>query len=144
MANSSKRDARKLASIERRAKNVALRKAGASFEQIATQLGYSDRGRAYHDFQAALKAIEAPGVEELRKLELERLDALQVAVWPKAISERDLKAMLVVIRIMERRSALMGLDAPRRTELSASEATPEGRHVVQVVLQNPPPLLEDE
>ena len=56
-------------------------------------------------------------MEELVYLELERLDHLTSAVWLDAMSGSD-KAVSSVLRIMERRSKLMGLDAPVRHELA--------------------------
>lgn len=51
----------------------------------------------------------ADAVEQHRTLELTRLDALQTALWEKAMNG-DVKAALGVLRIIERRSRLLGLD----------------------------------
>ena len=51
-------------------------------------------------------------VEELRQLELERLDALNLAFWPKAMAG-DVQAGKLVLRTIEQRSRLLGLEAPR-------------------------------
>ena len=47
-------------------------------------------------------------------LELERLDALTLAAWPRARAGDD-RAIRVVLRIMQRRAKLLGLDAPLKS-----------------------------
>ncbi len=47
----------------------------------------------------------------VRRLELERLDTLFQAWWPGAIAGKS-RAATIVLRIMERRARLEGLDAP--------------------------------
>jgi hypothetical protein len=54
----------------------------------------------------------------LRGLELERLDALHAACWPAALAGH-LRSIDTVLRIMRRRAALLGLDAPRRHHVTA-------------------------
>jgi hypothetical protein len=50
-------------------------------------------------------------------LELMRLERLHAAVWPQAI-RGDVNAVDRVLRIMERRARLLGLDAPKRVAMS--------------------------
>ncbi len=47
-----------------------------------------------------------------------RLDRLQEALWPKAISG-DTRAADVVLRIMNRRARMLGIDAPARIDITA-------------------------
>lgn len=51
--------------------------------------------------QEALKASLVSSIDEARELESTRLDALQAAVWPKAMAG-DVRAVLTVLKIMER------------------------------------------
>ena len=51
------------------------------------------------------------GAEHLRTLEALRLDEIQAKIWDKAIAG-DYRAVDRVLRIMERRAKLLGLDAP--------------------------------
>jgi len=53
--------------------------------------------------------------EQLRRLELERLDVFFEGVYPKAI-EGDLRAIDIAVRIMQRRSKLLGLDRHRKAQ----------------------------
>ena len=90
---------------------------GATYEQAAKQAGYATRSGAYKAFWKAVDGREADAVEQHRILELQRLDALQVGLWERA-EAGDVKAVMAVLRIIEQRSRLLGLDKP--------EATPVG------------------
>jgi hypothetical protein len=56
--------------------------------------------------------------EEVRSLEMTRLDDLQSAIWGDCM-EGKLTAIDRVLKIMERRSKLVGLDAPERLDIKA-------------------------
>jgi hypothetical protein len=53
--------------------------------------------------------------DEVRKQELDRIDRLQVAVWNRALKGDD-KAINTVLRLMERRARLVGIDAPTKIQ----------------------------
>ena len=95
----------------KRAKVVEAVADGATYEQAAQQAGYATRSGAYKGFWKAVDSREAEAVDDLRTLEVQRLDALQVAAWDKAMAG-DVKAILAVARIIEQRSRLLGLDKP--------------------------------
>lgn len=136
MSGESKTSSRRVDAAARQRKALQLRLAGASFEQIArTPRGdgdprplYSSRQRAHEAVGRALKEIrtETKGsAEELRTLELARLEAMQVSLWPSTRPsvpvtctgcgnvmwrETDKEAIDRVIKIMERRAKYLGLD----------------------------------
>lgn len=62
---------------ERDAAAARLRITGKSYEQIAEELGYSDKAAAYNAVMRNLKAIRREPAEELLKLELARLDEMR-------------------------------------------------------------------
>ena len=95
----------------KRAKVVEAVADGATYEQAAQQAGYVTRSGAYKAFWKAVDSREANAVDQARTLELTRLDALQVGLWAKAVSG-DVKAVNAVLRIIEQRSRLLGLDKP--------------------------------
>ena len=96
---------------ERQRQALELHKAGFGYQAIADRLGYSGPSGAYAAIQSALrKTLQGPA-DELRKMEGERLDAMQVRLWPRAI-KGDLWAIDRVLKIMDRRARLFGLDAP--------------------------------
>lgn len=97
----------------RQADALKLRCAGATFAQIGQQLGTSFV-TAWRDVRTALDAVveeRNESAQQLRALELERLDRLQLRLTPKA-ERGDCEAARVLVRISERRSKLCGLDMP--------------------------------
>lgn len=101
---------------EKRAKALELRKAGATYDQIARQVGYADRGGAYRAVATALKQITEEPAHEVRQLELERLDAMLLGLWPNARKGKE-GAIDRALRIMERRAKLLGLDTPLKADV---------------------------
>lgn len=107
---------RRIEAAEKRARALELRKAGATYDQIARQVGFSERGAAYRAVQTALLEITQEPAQEVRQLELERLDAMLLGLWPAARKGKE-GAVDRVLRIMERRAKLLGLDAPVKAEM---------------------------
>ena len=95
----------------KRARVVEAVAAGATYEEAAKQAGYATRSGAYKAFWKAVDGREADAVDDLRTLEVSRLDALQVALWDEAMNG-DIKAVNAVLRIILQRSRLLGLDKP--------------------------------
>jgi hypothetical protein len=108
---------------ERHLRALELRKAGVTYETIAGQLGYANASGARKAVASALKATLREPAEELRTLELARLDAMALALWCR-VQDGDEKAIDRVLRIMERRARLLGLDAAAKTELSSAGGGP--------------------
>jgi hypothetical protein len=67
----------------RRARAIELRAQGHTYEEIAGELGYANRGTVCHIVSDALNAQTAEAVDTLRSLEVQRLDALQSALWDR-------------------------------------------------------------
>lgn len=93
----------------RRARAIELRAQGRTYEDIARELGYANRGTVCHIVSDALKARTDEAVDTLRSLEAQRLDALQAALWDKAMAG-DVSAAQAAIRIIISRCRLLGLD----------------------------------
>lgn len=107
------------ANMARQTKAVALRLAGLDFVNIAEQLGYTNRAAASMDVEKAISARIEDGtrsIDELREIELLRLDRLQAAAWAKALTGEH-KSIELVMKIIDRRCKLLGLDAPERHEV---------------------------
>jgi hypothetical protein len=103
---------------EREAKELKvldLRRAGFTFQRIAEEVGYATPSGA----QRALERIMARNIpqapEEFRWQELDRLDRMQVALWPRAMKGDD-RAIGTIVRLMERRAKLVGIDAPTKIQ----------------------------
>ena len=97
----------------RKARAVELAIDGASYGAIAAEVGYSHRGTAYKAVHKALAERITGGVDTLRRLELDRLDALQAAIWSEALAG-DTAALNTVLRIIELRTRLLGLGLEHR------------------------------
>ena len=96
---------------------MELFSAGLTYQKVADSLGVS-KSTAWERVQAALRAIPAEAVNQYRKVEMERLDALLEVTLKKALSEDKgfLFAVDRALAIMDRRAKLLGLDAPIRTQ----------------------------
>lgn len=94
---------------------LRMRQLGYTYERIAQQCGYHDRSVAYNAVQRVLKRDIGPLAEDVRGLELSRLDQLMTVYFAKAMKGEE-RAVDRVLRIMERRSAYLGLDAAHRKD----------------------------
>jgi hypothetical protein len=111
------RTTRKAISLtERRLKALELRKSGATFERIGEECKTS-RSTAHEDVQTAMRETIQEPADELRRLEIERLDVMWNALYPLATStghRQQARAVEQCLSIMDRRAKLIGLDAPTR------------------------------
>ncbi|MBB3040173.1 hypothetical protein [Hoyosella altamirensis] len=103
---------------ERRAKALALRKVGYSFREIAKHTSVSVQV-AHNDVMTELRNIPKAEADELRALETEKLNQLEKAWWPSAIAGDD-KAAGVILKIIDRRARMLGLDLPTKHILDAT------------------------
>jgi hypothetical protein len=102
---------------KREARVFELRIQGNTFDQIATEVGYSGPSGAWQAYQRVRSEFIYESIDESRQLELMRLDELQVAVWDRAING-ELPAAHCVLKIMDRRAKLLGLDKPEKVEVN--------------------------
>jgi len=126
----------KIAIAERRKMALDLRKQGGSYRQIAESLRevegmpvkYSAM-QAQRDVTDELRRYNEANKESagiIKRLELERLDELWQPYWTAAIAG-DVTAGQFILRLMERRARLEGLDAPVAVKHSG-----DAEHPVQV------------
>jgi hypothetical protein len=96
---------------ERAGQALDLRKAGLTFKEIGRRMGFTEQHahRLVTEELARLNARRAESAAAVTRLELERLDALLAAVWPKAL-EGDLPCIDRVLAVLARRARLLGLD----------------------------------
>ena len=111
----SRKRGRTIAGYEKDQRALELRKEGHSYESISEQLGYSTRSASYKAVMRRLREVDRPAVSMLRELEVQRLDAMLYAVWDNVL-QGDTNAVTTALRISERRSRLLGLDAPHTVE----------------------------
>lgn len=92
---------------------LKLRKMGYDAQRISDELDIS-LDRVNNIIKSALKKLSQDmkdAAEGIRSLELSRLDEMQAAIWNDCMDGK-LTAIDRVLKIMERRSKLVGLDAP--------------------------------
>lgn len=89
---------------------VELMRKGRTYDQIAHEVGYANRGTAHRVVAKALDQRIADNIDELREWESSRLDALQAALWPRVL-KGEVRAVNSVLRIIDRRCRLYGLCA---------------------------------
>lgn len=110
---------------ERDAKIMKLRQAGVSLTEIGKRFNMTSRGVAMR-IRKVLEDMNSEALmayPELLRMELERLDALQAAIWPMTQHrkvtaddgqeiqlEPDVKAIQQVLGIMDRRARLLGME----------------------------------
>lgn len=100
--------------IDREQEVVKLRRGGLTWDLIGERVGLSISG-AHKAYERALARAVAEDVEAIRQLETERLDLAQSAIWGKVL-QGDNPSIQSLIRIMERRAKLLGLDQPTRIQ----------------------------
>jgi len=117
---------RRVAAHERHLQALELRKAGATYQMIADQLGYASPKGAHKAVRSAMREALSEPAEAVRQLEALRLDAALLAIW-RRVTKGDDKAIDRLLGIMKRRMELFGLAAPRRQEFSGLIATLSAR-----------------
>jgi hypothetical protein len=129
----------------RDAEAARLRVRGLTYRQIADDLGFAGPGKAYEAVKRVLADTVAEAADDLRAVELERLDRMYQAALkvmeadhfavshgkviyldgdskPLADSGPALAAMDRLLKIQERRAKLLGLDAPTKANVTVSDA----------------------
>ncbi len=95
---------------------LKLKLAGATYDDIAGQLGYAGRSGAHKGVMLALKREAKEPAEKLRVIEDMRLDRALLAIW-QGVMGGDFNAIDRFIKIAARRAALLGLDEPTQAEI---------------------------
>jgi len=113
MGGEPKTSEKRIAAVERQGRALELRKAGIGYATIARQLGYAGPSGAYKAIMTALHAVTREPARELVDLEVARLDDLLLGLWGNA-RKGNVAAVDRVLKIMQRRADLLGLDAPQR------------------------------
>lgn len=120
---------RSIDTARRRAEALELRRAGVTYPDIAQRLGYSGKQAAHKDVKRALDQVVAEPSEQLLREEVSRLDGMLTGLWADA-RRGQLGAVDRVIKIMERRSRLLGLDHDSRQRDDHSDVDGWLRHML--------------
>lgn len=114
-------------------KALELRAESKTFREIAEELGYNSPQAAHKAVTTALKDTIREPAEQVRTLELIRLDKMFELHYINA-QAGDGFATQNALRIMERRSRLLGLDAPTETKGTLDHSLGAGVLVVPGML----------
>ena len=108
---------------------LELRQAGLGYREIAivlTNKGFQCKfTTAYKDVIKALDELKDKTMEEadkLRTLELTRLDTMLKSIWSKVV-KGEVASIDRALRISERRSKLLGIDAPQEIKAEVDMKT---------------------
>lgn len=142
MSNGNGRNPDKAETRRREARSVELRRHGATYEEIAGELGLMSRSAAYRTVMRALSRQGAEEVANLRMVEGARLDALHSAVWDQALTG-EYAAINALLKIMERRARLFGLDQPQRVAVRSTQELDVEIEAMLAELAALPPRPED-
>ena len=114
---------------ERDVRIFKMKQAGVASQEIARRFGVSVAvvGRSVNRQLEKLNSEALLAYPEVLRMELERLDALQSAIWPMTQHRRvtlddgtevsvepDMKAIQQVLSVMDRRSRLLGMEVQQK------------------------------
>jgi hypothetical protein len=106
--------------VEKERQVLKYRKGGLTFDQIAEKMGYSHPSGAHAAFKRALERTRDDALaSEGRELHRARLETALTAIWDRVLSG-DLRAIAMMLRILERDAKLYGLDMPVKTEVEVT------------------------
>lgn len=101
--------------LDRELAVVELRREGKTWQQIADAVSYATAMGAWKAYQRACQRTLQEPTDEARRIELDRLDALQRTYWEPAV-EGNLRAADFVLRVIDRRARILGIDAPQKIQ----------------------------
>jgi hypothetical protein len=113
---------RQMSGAEKTRRAMALKLAGASYAQIAQQLGYHDASGARKAVQRGMKSALQETSGELKKIHYGRLEHMLMLLWPE-VNQRDLPAMSAALAVMDRMERLYGLNAAEKIEVGTGMNT---------------------
>ena len=129
MAEESKASLTREFLAERDVRMFKMRQGGVATQEIARRFGVSVSavGRSVNRQLEKLNSEALLAYPEVLRMELERLDALQAAIWPMTQHRRitlddgtevsvepDMKAIQQVLSVMDRRSKLLGMEVQQK------------------------------
>lgn len=102
-------------------KCLALRIEGYDYNRMAATMG-SDYTSCRKAVKEALAQSVTEMADEVRAIEMQRLDEMLMAHWPERGEPRHAD---VIMKLMDRRSKYLGLDVPQTDLMDAAQALRE-------------------
>lgn len=136
----------RLRAKERRLRVFDMRLLGATLRQIGDKLGVSHE-TVRTDLRKALDELtelEREKADNLRTLDLARIDTAIRALAPK-VMEGDLQTVDRWLKLLERRSKLLGLDAPQQLEVASNDLAGKTDEELEAIIAagEESPVVED-
>lgn len=145
MPSKCKTSPSRLLAAQRRQKALKLRFEGYSFSEISEEIGIS-RQRVGKIVREELDRYVS-GAEKLTKdmvdSELTKLVILEDAAWGAAMAG-DVSSIMTIVKIMERRAKLLGLDKKRNSNTGDQEPFETQTQARYVVMTVPLNVTEEE
>jgi hypothetical protein len=107
----------RMSSREKQKRAMALKLAGASYAQIAENIGYADASGAHKAVARGMKSSLQENAGELRKIHYGRLEHMLMLVWP-AVNQGDSRAVNSALQVMDRMERLYGLNEAQRVDIT--------------------------
>ncbi len=132
MASSQRAPMTTVNSVERRAEATALRREGKTYARIGQIMRISEQAA----WKLVVSALDArrleldESVDHVRSIELDRLDKLTRVMFSRLDNPKNddpERTVTAILRISERRSKLLGLDAPTDFRI-----TPGGSNAIPI------------
>jgi hypothetical protein len=120
---------------QKKLRALELRSAGCTYEEIASDLGYSSRGNAWRLTQSALMEAINACAERYLVQELDRYDAVLSAFW-EPMRAGDHRAGEIVLGVLGEQNKLLGLTGEIKGRTAAFDTKPYG------VVLSPEELVE--
>jgi hypothetical protein len=108
----------KISAQEKQKRAMSLKLAGASYAQIAENLGYADASGAHKAVAKGMNNSLQETSSELRKIHYGRLEHMLMLLWPD-VNKQDHGAMHTSLQIMDRMERLYGLNAAEKIDVSS-------------------------
>lgn len=107
---------------DRRERVYAMRLTGKSLGFIAQAEGVS-KTTVFNDIEAVIKAKTEVPAQQVREMELDRLDLLLDKLMPR-VEQGDVQAIQTALKVMDRRAKFLGLDAPTKVDTTVHQVDP--------------------
>jgi hypothetical protein len=106
--------------FEKERQVLKYRKGGLTFDAIAEKLNYANESSARAAFKRAIERTRDEGLAaEGRELHRARLETALVAIWDRVL-QGDLKAIDMMLKILDQDAKLFGLNMPVKTEVEVT------------------------
>lgn len=121
MSKGKRSESKEIDRETKRGMALERRREGASYRDIAIELGVSisTAHEWVHAALADVTALNQDKATELRELEAERLDHILQKLWPR-VNRGNLSAIDRALRVILQRAKLLGLEAPQQHQISGA------------------------